>query len=315
MTNTTSSKILQIPRALKPGDCVAVVSPAGPSKPEDLEQGLLYLSNMGYQPKLMPYAHESRYYLAGSDQHRLSDLHQAFIDPDVKAILSARGGYGCMRLLPNLDWDLIAQHPKVLIGFSDLTSLLIPCYEQTGLVGFHGPMLTSNLLEHDRYTQSQLWAMVSGQQTYPYTFENKSPYTCLNPGIAQGPLIGGNLSLLAAMCGTPYQPNTQGHVVFIEDWHESFYSIDRQWTQLKLAGFFDNIAGLLFGDFLHIEHPWPDYSLEQLFRELTAFLKVPVGFGLSVGHGDQLGTLPIGMPCVFDAESGHLKILSSPVRP
>lgn len=303
------------PQALQPGDTLAIVSPAAPSSAEAMETGIAYIEAMGFRPKVMPHALGSRHYLAGSDDDRLADLHAAFADPEVKGILAARGGFGCMRLLPHLRWDLIHAHPKVLIGFSDLTSLLLPLYQRTGLISFHGPMLTSNLIEGDTYTQNELWKQVTGSVAYPYIIPNQTPYRCFTPGTCEGPLLGGNLSLLAALCGTPYQPDTTGAILFIEDWHEQFYSLDRQFTQLKLAGMFNNIAGLLLGDFVEIEDSWKGYPLSDLLRELTASLTVPVGFGFSVGHGDHTATFPIGADARFEAASGRLEIVSAPVDP
>ncbi len=302
-------------KALQPGDTLAVISPAAPSQPHEMDMGVSYLKNLGFQVKVMPHARTAAHYLAGNDAERLADLHAAFADPDVDGILAARGGYGCMRLLPHLDWNLIQAHPKVIIGFSDLTALLLPLYERTGLMGFHGPMLTSNLIEGDSYTQSELWKQVMGQATYPYRIPNQTTYHCLHAGTCEAPLMGGNFSLLAALCGTPYQPHPVDHVLFIEDWREDFYSLDRQWMQLKLAGMFEGIRGLLLCDFAEMkESTWSDYTLIDCFRALTEELSVPVGIGFSVGHGGQTATLPIGSVVRFEATSGHLEILSAPVR-
>jgi muramoyltetrapeptide carboxypeptidase len=301
------------PQALRPGDTLAIISPAASSAPHQFAEGMAYLEQLELHPRLMPHTRKQLHYLAGTDEERLADLHDAFADPEVKGIISARGGYGCMRLLPHLNWDLIRANPKVLIGFSDLTSLLLPIYQHTGLITFHGPMLTSNLIEGDPYTREQLWKLVMDQVEYPYTVPNASQYTCLRPGICEGRLIGGNLSLLAALCGTPYQPDTRGAILFIEDWHEQFYSLDRQFMQLRLAGMFDNIAGLLLCDFTEMEDSWEGLSLTDFFRELTAFLQVPVGYGFSVGHGDQTATFPVGASVRLDTATGRLEILSAPV--
>lgn len=311
------------PQALQPGDSIAVISPAAPSTDSDLDAGLAYLESIGLKPKLMPHARQKLFYLAGDDTGRLQDLHEAFQDPSVKGILAARGGYGCMRLLPHINWDLLKAHPKVFIGFSDLTSLQLPMFEKTGLICFHGPMLTSNLIENDPYTQNCLWDMVMGKVNYPYRIPNlfassteeEKQYYCFKGGIAEGRLIGGNLSLLAALCGTPYQPYPEGAILFIEDWREQYYSLDRQFLQLRMAGIFEGIAGLLLCDFVEIENSWEDYPLATLLQELTAFLEVPCGFGFSFGHGDQTATFPLGASARFDATNGHLEILSSPVDP
>lgn len=306
--------------ALKPGDTIAVISPAGatpcdnPSdRPDAFAQGISLLEAAGFNVKLMPNARNKRMYLAGTDAERLADLHAAFADPAVKGILCARGGYGCMRLLPEVDFELIARNPKVLIGFSDITVLLIPMYQRTGLIGFYGPMLTSNLIHGEPYSQAELLRLIQGQAPIPFEIPNRDPYHCFQPGVAEGRLIGGNLSLLSALCGTTFQPQTAGHILFIEDWHEKYYTLDRQFQQLRMAGLFDHIQGLLLADFSEIETE-PEQELPDFLRDLTAFLNVPVGYGFSVGHGEQTATLPIGCQARFDATQGTLALLESPVR-
>ncbi len=315
MPVTSKDPVILRPKALRPGDTLAIISPAGPSSPEAMDQGIAYIESLGLKPKVMPHARLKNHYLAGDDNERLADFHAAFADPTVKGILSARGGYGCMRLLPHIDWSLIQANPKIFIGFSDLTSLLLPMFERTGLIGFHGPMLTSNLIEGDDYTQQELWKQAMGQVNYPYRIPNKTQYHCITSGTCEGKLIGGNFSLLAALCGTPYQPKTQGAILFIEDWHEKFYSLDRQWMQLKLAGLFEGIQGLLLCDFVELEDSEEEASLKDFFQQLGAFLDVPIGLGFSAGHGAKTATFPIGGLARFEASNGHLEILSSPTGP
>ncbi len=311
------------PKALQPGDTLAVISPAGPTVKADdatddpFEQGVALIEAQGFQVKLMPNVRRKALYLAGSDTERLQDLHAAFADPAVQGILCARGGYGCMRLLPSLDFDLVARNPKVFIGFSDVTSLLIPFYQRCGLIGFYGPMLTSNLIHGEPYSQSELFKLVGGQVEFPYAVPNQDGYHCFQAGAVTAPLIGGNLSLLSALCGTPFQPNTQGHILFIEDWKERYYSLDRQFQQLKLAGLLDGIAGLLLCDFSDIDTE-PEQALPEFLKTLILNLtaqNIPVGYGFSVGHGAQTATLPVGCPARFDAASGTLTLLESPVTP
>jgi muramoyltetrapeptide carboxypeptidase len=326
---TMPSLPLLKPKALKPGDTIAVISPAAPTPHKTVQaqtasarppeqdpflQGVALLEAAGFRVKLMPNVRNKRLYLAGTDQERLQDLHAAFEAPSVKGILCARGGYGCMRLLPHLNFELIRQNPKVFIGFSDITALLLPFYQQCGLVGFYGPMLTSNLIHNEPYSQEELLKLVGSRVDFPYTVKNRDAYHPYQAGVAEGPLIGGNLSLLSALCGTPFQPNTQGHILFIEDWKEKYYSLDRQFQQLKLAGLFDGIAGLLLCDFSDIEAE-PEQTLPEFLKELTSFLSVPVGYGFSVGHGEQTATLPIGIHARFDATQGSLTLLENPVIP
>lgn len=302
------------PNALRPGDTIAIVSPASPTPeaPAALEKGRLFLESLGYHINIMPHAGERWGYLAGSDEARLADLQQAFADPDIHAILCARGGYGAMRLLSEIDYTLITKNPKIFIGFSDITALITAFYQEAGLVGFYGPMLTSNLVTQNPFDLNALFPLLRGETKTPIGIPNADAYHCFRPGIAEGPLIGGNLSLVAALCGTPYQLNAQGHILFLEDWKEKYYSLDRQFQQLKLAGIFFGIRGLLLCDFSQIE-PEPDWDLVRQLRFLTAELDVPVGFGFSVGHGEQTATLPVGIPARFNAEHGTLTLLESPV--
>jgi muramoyltetrapeptide carboxypeptidase len=292
---------------------IAILSPAAPSEPQKLVQGQTFIKAQGYCVKLLPHAGASEGYLAGTDAERLADLHAAFEDSEIELILCARGGYGCMRLLPHIDWELIRRHPKPVIGFSDVTALLIPLWQRSGVKGFYGPMLTSNLVNDEPYSWDCLQTLLTGAYDLPYTIPNQDPYHCLTPGTAQGRLVGGNLSLLAALCGTPYQAQTSGCILFIEDWKESFYSLDRQFQQLRMAGLLEGITGLLLCDFSDTD--WggsgglPSFDLVELFRRLTADLNVPVGYGFSVGHGEQTATLPIGVMAEFDASSGQLTLL------
>jgi muramoyltetrapeptide carboxypeptidase len=320
MRNTQPDTLIK-PRALQPGDTIAVVSPAGPTPynspqggPDAFTQGADLLEAAGFRVKLMPNIAKKHMYLAGTDAERLADLHQAFEDPSVHGILCARGGYGSMRLLPHLDFSLIARNPKVFIGFSDITALLLPFYQRCGLVGFYGPMLTSNLVHGEPFSQSALLQLVQQPLTIPHAISNRDPYRCYRPGTAEGRLMGGNLSLLAALCGTPYQPDTRGHILFIEDWKEKYYSLDRQFQQLRLAGLFQGITGLVLCDFSEIEAE-PELALPDFLRSLVDDLAIPVGYGFSVGHGEQTATLPIGCQARFNAETGQLLLLEAPTQP
>ncbi|HEY9745381.1 MAG TPA: LD-carboxypeptidase [Oculatellaceae cyanobacterium] len=310
------------PQALQAGDTIAVVSPAAPTPLEPdadgkdaFDRGITILEAEGFRVRLMPNAKKQKGYLAGSDAERLADLHEAFADPGVKAILCARGGYGCMRLLPSLDFGLISRNPKILIGFSDVTALLNPLHQQCGLVGFYGPMLTSNLVHGEPYSQTELFRLLRGQFEPEKRIVNRDAYHVIRDGVAEAPLVGGNLSLIAALCGTPYQLQTRGRILFIEDWKEKYYSLDRQFQQLKMAGLLDDLAGLLLCDFSEIEQE-PDLDLPEFLKSLIQELLppgVPAGYGFSVGHGEQTATLPIGCRARLDASEGSLTLLESPV--
>ena len=309
----TSISSLQKAKALVPGMTIAIVSPAAPSSQESLQQGQELLEARGYKVKRMPNSGNShRGYLAGSDEERAADLMAAFQDPDVDAILCSRGGYGCARVLPHLDLDTLAKHPKLFMGFSDVTVLHNAFFDHFGLVSFYSPMLTSNLIEANQdFTWAQLFRAVSpeGQQV-PWSFENQDTYHCFQEGIVEAPLRGGNLSLLASLCGTPWQPKLGGSILIIEDWKESYYTLDRQLLQIKQSGLFEGIKGLLFGDFSFCE-PEFDYSLAEQLKALSDELGVPCGYGFTFGHGQQTITLPLGAQARFDAKAGALTLLEA----
>jgi muramoyltetrapeptide carboxypeptidase len=321
---TNNSLRLTIPRALRPGDCVALVSPASASTPEKIEAGVTYLSSMGLRARVMPSAAERRYYMAGSDAQRLADLHAAFADPDIAGILCLRGGYGCTRLLDSIDWALIAQNPKVFVGFSDITALLTTMVTRSHLLCFHGPMVTSNLIDEDTYTRQSFWDMVmpSVPVTLPLVIPNQHSWQCLHSqgqSHVEGPLMGGNLSLLAVLCGTAYQPDFSGSILFVEDWHEAYYSVDRQWQQLKMAGLLKGVKAVLLADFAEMTpETWPNeapYPMADYLRDLTADLGIPVGYGFSLGHGPQTATFPVGGSARLSLADGRLEILASVVDP
>lgn len=303
------------PKALKPGDTIAIVSPAGPTlEIKHFEQGEAMLRAAGYQIKRFPHAHHRQYYLAGTDAERQADLIAAFTDPEVDMILCARGGYGCTRILSDDLIQITKQHPKLLIGFSDVTALLVALYQQANLSGCYGPMLTSNLIDENTYTWDNLFNLVSNPDlSIPYSVPNQNTYHCISTGTVEAPLFIGNLTLLAALCGTSYQPNPAGHILCIEDWKESHYSLDRQFQQLRMSGVFDNIKGLLLCDFSQTT-PEPNQSLLELFTEQFSVLDIPVGYGFSVGHGSQTATLPMGIQARFNATTGTLALLEPAVN-
>jgi muramoyltetrapeptide carboxypeptidase len=306
------------PKGLKKGGCIGIISPAAPTQQlGQFYEGAQLLASAGYYVKQFPHAHHQENYLAGSDESRQADLIAAFQDPDVDAILCARGGYGSMRLLKDFPMDVVKKNPKPIIGFSDITALLIAFYQEAGLISYYGPMLTSNLIEQDAYTWDNLLSIISDTPAFhtPHSIPNQDElkYHCITKGTAKAPLYAGNLTLLAALCGTPYQPDPTGHILCIEDWKESHYSLDRQFQQLRMVGIFDNIAGLLLCDFSQTT-PEPTQSLRELFIEQFSDLDVPVGYGFSVGHGHHTATLPMGVQAQFNAEAGTLELLEAPVK-
>ncbi|MGD0074906.1 MAG: LD-carboxypeptidase [Candidatus Binataceae bacterium] len=295
------------PAALKPGDTVAVVAPAAAIERDHLERGVNALAACGYRVKLSERALDRSGILAGSDRERAGELQKYFDDPGVKAIFSARGGYGCGRLLPLLDFEAIARRPKIFLGFSDATFLLNAMVELSGMVSFHGPMvamdfargLAPRALDHLR----RLLAGEGG----PFDLEARE---ALHPGVAEGELIGGCLSVLVAMVGTPYAPNFEDKVLFLEDTGEKAYRIDRMLVHLKQAGALERVAGVAFGGMRGFDGSEQERRLIREFMvEQTAGLGCPVIAGIEVGHGTENLTIPLGVRVRLDAESRRLTFM------
>lgn len=282
------------PAALRIGDTVGVIAPAGPVVPDALEAGCKTLSTMGYKPVYLSSITNKEMYFAGSLQRRVDELHEMFARPEVRAIICARGGYGCNYLLPKLDLDLIRENPKIFVGYSDISSLLTYINDATGLVTFHGPMVAKDFAVAGGI-DADSWMKTTGGARYEANFNaNVIP---LVRGNAEGRLYGGCLSMLTASLGTPYEIRTKNSVLFIEDVTVWPYQIDRMLMQLRLAGKFDGVRGIIFGDFRDCE-PSADagYTLQDVIMGVVGDLGVPIAYGLRSGHvcgGNR--TLPIGV--------------------
>ncbi len=258
-------------------------------------------------------------YLGGSVEERVDDLHAMFRDPEVKAVFALRGGYGSAQLLDSIDYGLIRANPKIFLGYSDITAMHLAIQKKTGLVTFHGPVVLSRF---SQYTQDHFKAALFetkpiGSITNPSGSNVLRPEHVLRtirPGKARGPLAGGNLTLISTTMGTPYEIDTRGKIVFLEDVDEEPYRIDRMLTQLRLAGKLDAAAGIIFGECVDCKPK--DYkpsfnstfSLGEVLDNFLADLKIPVLAGLTVGHTDDQLTLPIGVTATLDADGGVLVI-------
>lgn len=290
------------PRRLDPGAVIGVVAPASPFKRRVLMQGLKILQDMGYAVKTPPDLFVGEGYLAGTDEHRARQLQEMFIDDAVDAVMCARGGFGSLRMLPFLDWELLRRHPKPFIGFSDITALHHAFYQKTGIVTFHGPVVCS-LPSSDRQTQTALYRALSTRLALSF----RSPkIRTIRPGRAEGILLGGNLTTLCHLVGTPFASNLTGAVLFLEDTGEVAYRIDRMLTQMKLAGCFDGIKGVVLGSFSNGAKP---AVISDLVRQLFADQDLPILAGMAFGHGHRNLTLPMGVRVHLDADDGRLILL------
>jgi muramoyltetrapeptide carboxypeptidase len=289
-----------------------VVASAAAVEREYLERGVGALAAQGYRVKVSERALARAGILAGSDRERAEELKRFFADPEVKAIFGARGGYGCGRLLPLLDFAAIARTPKAFIGFSDATFILNALVARCRMVCFHGPMvamdfahgLTPRSLDHLR-------GLLSGDLR-GFSLEARE---IVRPGAASGELVGGCLSVVAAMLATPYVPDFTGRVLFLEDTGEKAYRIDRMLVQLKQAGVLDRVAAVVFGALRAPADSEPEQRLTVEFvREQTRELRCPVLFGIEAGHGTENLTLPFGLSVRIDGERGRMVVAEAAVE-
>lgn len=303
------------PQALQRGDVVAVVAPAGRCSPELLREAQEGMQDWGWVFRFGETACRQYGYLAGEDELRAAELNASFADPEVRAIFCLRGGYGSMRILERLDYDLIRRHPKLLVGYSDITALHTAIHQRTGLVTIHGPLFMDWAKDKDGLTWRTLRQLMTANRPRGRYREGEvpSPLT-LVPGTAEGPLVGGNLTLLCATLGTPYEIDTKGKILFLEEVGEAPYRVDRMLTQLRLAGKLQEAAGILLGDFQDCEAPSADsLSLEEVFRDVLGGLGVPCFWGWSSGHGPRNVALAIGVRVRMDADQGQLELLEPAV--
>jgi muramoyltetrapeptide carboxypeptidase len=298
------------PSPLHSGDCIGIVSPASPYPNEEiLKKGVAYFEGRGFRIKTGESIHHKRGYLAGPDNERIFDLHAMFADPDVRAIIAVRGGYGCGRLLPLVDYDHIRRNPKIFIGYSDLTALQMAIFSRAGLVTYSGPMVAADFgKDIDTETESSFWnAMLGGIYGKPLQFE--SPLKPLfNPVSFDGVLLGGNLSVLCSITGTPYLPDFTGSVLALEEIDEAPYRIDRMLNHLRLAGILEKVKGIVLGQFTDCvqTNDGPTLSLEEVFEDHLGDLGIPVIAGLPFGHEKKKVTLAWGRSISYDAGQNYI---------
>ncbi|MBN1477731.1 LD-carboxypeptidase [Candidatus Sumerlaeota bacterium] len=304
------------PAGLRSGDTVAVLAPASQIKPGQEEaraKGRAWLEAHDLIPKMMTHS-ETRHprlpFLAGEDEARLADLHEAFADPEVRAVWCMRGGWGSPRLLADLDFDLIAAHPKVFIGFSDITGLHSVLNQRLGWVTFHGPMISANL--GTKTWQGSDWAVesllrcVMARRGAPGPISQGRPEfmgSTLVEGVARGVTIGGNLSLVGSLLGTPFGlDDTPGRILVLEEVGEAPYRIDRLLTQLRLALKLESVAGIALGQFTGLDED-DERVLRAVFEDRLGDLGKPVVMGLPFGHEDPAACVPLGAPARLEARS------------
>jgi len=294
------------PARIRQGDRVRIVAPGGSFDRDSFNAGLEVLRSR-YEPVFDEGLFAVDHYLAGDDARRLAELTGAFSDPDSNAVFCARGGYGAMRLLPQLDISRLPWKP--LVGFSDMTALHL-AFQAAGRVSFHGPVVTQ-LGTQPKSVISRLFLLLESADPLPPLPGDR----CFVPGTVEGPLMGGNLSVLSRLLGSPYFPDMTGAIPLLEDVGERPYRLDRIWTHLALAGVFEHVAGIVLGEFTRCEEEGADYQAQDILRELALATGRPCAAGFPIGHGETNFAVPLGSRVRLDADRAVIEFLEPATAP
>lgn len=303
------SEAVTRPPRLAPGDTVGIIEPAGFSDgPERLERVAHTIRGMGLVPKFGAHVTERYGYLAGTDEARAEDLVAMYADPQVRAVFASRGGWGSARILPHVDWGVIRANPKLLIGYSDITALHCAFAARAGFATIHAPNAGNSWPQQ---SWESFWRLAFAGQA-PALDQGPRAITTITPGTARGRLLGGNLSVLSALVGTPWLPDFTGAILFLEDVGEAEYRIDRMLSQLQLSGILGRLGGVIFGQCRGCTAGVPDYigfSIPQVLEQYFAPLGIPAFHGANIGHVyDQL-SLPVGAEVEIDAGKGVIRLM------
>ena len=303
------------PNALNKGDYIGIVAPASGIEDMDISDAVQKLTNWGYKVKFSPNLFKQAGYLAGTDDMRAEDLNTFFADDEVKAILCLRGGYGSSRILDKLDYDLIAHHPKMLIGYSDITALHAAIWQKVHMATFHGAMvidINDSSLNYTDYSLKHGLASENVSEDGVFPLPDNWQVEVLNEGTASGRLIGGNLSVIASLCGTPYELDGTGNILFIEEVSEDSYVIDRMLEQLWQNGLLKKVNGIVVGTLRHCEPTEEqayDYSVKQVFAHYAKLANIPVLYNMPIGHGPINGFLPLGVKATIKADKHNPQLI------
>jgi len=299
------------PRRLKRGSAIAVIAPAGPPESERLKRGKRFFEKRGCKIKIYPQTRRRLGYLAGDDKSRVTALNEAFEDDRIDAIICARGGYGALRLLPLIDFDVIKNNPKIFIGYSDITILLLSIFKICNFVTFHGPMAATELGKRVRpYTAYNFLDTLSGlSQETRIGIPSGYKITVISDGIAKGRIVGGNLCLMTKLIGTGFLPSFKNRIVFFEDTEEEPYRIDGYLSQLFQTTDFGEAAGYVIGEFTRTEPKFgymKGWNVKQVIKDYFSGINRPTIYGFPCGHGKEKITIPIGVKAVLDAGRKNL---------
>lgn len=311
------------PPPLHRGDTVGLAAPSSPVTGKERDESVRFLESMGYRVRpgrtlKNPVPDNLHGYLAGTVSDRAADINALFADDSVKAIFCIRGGYGSAGILCDLDYPTIRNHPKIFIGYSDITNLHTVLQKFCGLVTFHGPMVKPDMISgFDEYSRESLRAALEMGEWMTFENPRDNPFQILSEGTACGIITGGNLAVLARSCGTFYQPDAAGKILFLEDIGESVPSLHMYLIQMEESGLFDRAAGILLGDFTDCGNDRydPSYDTAHFFRDWAAARRFPVMAGIHCGHGPQNGTIPLGATCIMDTVTGQILFQRPGIRP
>lgn len=303
------------PRALKLGDTIGIIAPASPTTEERVQKVYDKICEMGFKVKMGNSPYEKYGYLSGTDATRAEDINEMFKDKEVNGIICIRGGYGTPRLLDLLDYEAISNNPKIFVGYSDITALHIALTQIAGLVTYHGPMAASDMIENfsDFSRDSLFNTILNTEPISKISNPQGEEIITINGGIAEGTIIGGNLSLIVDTIGTPYEIDLKGKILFIEEIGEEPYNIDRMLNQLRLSGKLKEANGIILGDFNNCESEKhnENLTLEQVINDQIKPIGKPTIYNLQAGHCNPMVTLPFGVRVRLDADKKELLILES----
>ncbi len=310
--------VLKPPR-LRPGDLIGLISPASaPSSADTIEQGVRYLERLGYRVKVGEHAATVRGYLAGTDDQRATDLNTMIRDPEVRAIIAVRGGYGSTRILSMVDYRALKRQPKIIVGYSDITALQLAIFCRTGLVTISGPMSGVEMLDNiDPYTEENFWRVITSRSKVGRLGNpGNEPLNILRGGIGVGRILGGNMATLAALLGTSFAPSFREAILILEDVDEAPHRIDRMLSQLENAKILGRISGLVFGKFtdcVPTDPSKPYLTVDQILENVSHRVEVPVISNLQYGHIPKKLSIPIGLKAKVDGKKGAIEVLEAAV--
>lgn len=304
------------PPVLKAGDTVAITSPAGAVWDADqIETFTNILKSFGFNVVQGKTLKEKFGYFAGTDELRANELNEFFADKKIKGIFCMKGGWGCARILDKLNYDVIQKNPKVIIGFSDITALLLAITTKTGLITFHGPVGNSGWNDFTKNIFTNV-VMTSKTFNFPSNHATEDKVFTINPGKVSGELVGGNLTVLSALIGSVYLPAWKNKILFLEEAKEEPYSIDRMLTQLKLCGILNSISGFVFGKCAKClaEEPLKAFTFHEVILQHIQPLKIPAFYGAMIGHIENKLTVPLGINATIDADKGIISLEENSVQ-